>query len=122
MPIDKEIIRSEEIEKESEVEIKPMINYVDVKKMITMWLRPQDADDANDGTFIVLNNTPGIQFADAATRVAYFSFTWPYNLILLKAEFVWSTPATSGNGRFQIDIGTGRDSEANNARTTGGTA
>ena len=37
-------------------------------------------------------------------------------------QFIWSTPATSGNLRWQIDIGEGGDSDANNARATGGTA
>jgi len=86
------------------------------------FLKPQDTDDANDGTFIALNNTPAIQFADAATKVAYFSLLPSRDWNIVNMKFIWSTPATSGNLRWQIDIGEGGDSDANNARTTGGTA
>src|SRR3990167_9864457 len=91
-------------------------------KRLIEFLHPQDTDDANDGAFIALNNTPAIQFADAATKVAYFSFVTSKESYIARMEFVWSTPATSGNLRWQVDIGEGGDSDTNNVRTTGGTA
>ena len=93
-----------------------------LKRQFIEFLRPRDTDDANDGTFIALNNTPGIQFADAATKVAYFIFFPKSDLTIHSMQFIWSTSATSGNLRWQIDIGEGGDSEATNVRTTGGTA
>lgn len=98
------------------------IIFRDTYKNLSEFLRPQDTDDANDGTFIVINNTPAIQFADAATRVAYFSFIIPPDLSIISIVFIWSTPATSGNLRWQIDFGEGGDSDTTNVRTTGGTA
>jgi len=94
----------------------------DVRRYFQEFLRPRDTDDVNDGTFIALNNTPGIQFADGATKVAYFSLIPPQDLTIISLQFIWSTPATSGNLRWQIDLGEGGDSDANNVRTTGGTA
>jgi len=98
------------------------IFFRDTKKILYELLRVQDNDDANEGTFIALNNTPGIQFADAATKVAYFSIVISPEARIDSMKFIWSTPATSGNLRWQIDLGEGGDSDANNARTTGGTA
>lgn len=96
--------------------------FRDTYKNLSEFLRPQDTNDANDGTFIAINNTPAIQFADAATKVAYFSLMIPSDLSIISLLFLWSTPAISGNLRWQIDIGEGGDSDTTNARTTGGTA
>lgn len=96
--------------------------FEQLKRQFNELLRPQDTDDANDGTFIAINNTPAIQFADAATKVAYFSFIPQPDLTIQSMQFIWSTPATSGNLRWQVDIGEGGQSDATNARTTGGTA
>ena len=95
--------------------------FSSLNRKIVEFLKPQDTDDANDGTFIALNNTPAIQFADAATRVAYFSLHFG-ELPISSMEFILSTPATSGNLRWQVDIGEGGDSDTTNVRTTGGTA
>mgnify|MGYP001575126644 CR=1 FL=1 len=102
--------------------ISKQILFSTINRRFFQLLRPQDTDDANDGTFIALNNTPAIQFADAATRVAYFSIIPPRDWNIINMKFIWSTPATSGNMRWTIDIGEGGDSDANNARITGGTA
>lgn len=96
--------------------------YRTLSRKFVEFLRPRDTDDANDGTFIAINNTPGIQFADAATKVTYFSFVPYQDLSILTMKFIWSTPATTGNLRWQIDFGEGGISDATNARTTGGTA
>ena len=99
---------------------KVLFNTMDRK--LVEFLHPQDTNDANDGTFIAINNTPAIQFADAATKVAYFSFIPPENLFISRMLFYWSTPATANNMRWQIDIGEGGSSQQTNARTTGGNA
>src|SRR3990167_448764 len=91
------------------------ILFRDTYKSLSDFLRPQDTDDANDGTFIAINNTPAIQFSDAATRVTYFSLMIPSDLSIISMFFIWSTPATSGNLRWQIDIGEGGNSDATNA-------
>lgn len=98
------------------------ILFRDMRKSLSNFLLPRDTDDANDGTFVALNNTPAIQFADAATRVAYFILVIPTDLRVGSMEFIWSTSATTGNLRWQVDIGEGGPSTLNNARTTGGTA
>lgn len=85
-------------------------------------LTPLETAAANEGTSTLLNNTPCIQLADAATREAYFAFVPHQELILSKMEFIWSTPAVAGNLYWQVDIGEGGDSDQNNARTTGGTS
>jgi hypothetical protein len=97
-------------------------SFIDVEKQLTDFLNPLDTDDANEGTFIVSNNTQAIQFADAATNVAYFKLKSSPDLIIISLRFIWSTPATSGNLYWQVDIGEGGNLEANNERTTGGTA
>jgi len=97
-------------------------NNAVTRRQFSELLKPQDSDDANDGTFIALNNTPGIQFADAATKVAYFAFIPPFDLTIQSLQFIWSTPATTGDLRWQIDLGEGGISEVTNARITGGTA
>lgn len=106
------------------VQISPDFGYElkIVRRQFTELLSPKDTDDANDGTFIAINNTPAIQFADAATKVAYFSFIPRIDLAISSIQFIWSTPATSGNLRWQIDFGEGGNSDATNVRTTGGTA
>ena len=86
------------------------------------FLRPLETAAANEGTATLLNNTACIQFADAATKEAYFNFIVPPNIQIKSMVFIWSTPATSGNLYWQVDIGEGGASEATNARTTGGTA
>lgn len=85
-------------------------------------LVPLETAAANEGTHTLLNNTACIQFADAATGEAYFSYPLRANSSIAALRFIWSTPATSGNLYWQIDLGAGGDSEATNARTTGGTA
>lgn len=85
-------------------------------------LLPLETAATNEGTATLLNNTACIQFADNATREAYFVFVPHENIIISSMKFIWSTPATTGNLRWQIDFGEGGDSDANNARTTGGTA
>lgn len=98
------------------------ILFRNIRKRLSEFLLPRDTDDANDGTFIAINNTPAIQFADAATKVTYFMLVIPPDLKIASLKFVWSTPATSGNLRWQVDIGEGGVSDTTNARTTGGTA
>lgn len=89
---------------------------------LTELLKPLETAATDEGTHTLLNTTPCIQFADAATKEAYFILPVPSGMIVTSLQFVWSTPATSGNLRWQIDIGAGSDSQATNARTTGGTA
>jgi|TARA_Y100000034_G_scaffold23679_2_gene27435 hypothetical protein len=97
------------------------INFRETAKSLSEFLRVQDTNDANEGTFIVLNNTPAMQFADAATGSAFFSLMVPSDLTIASIQFIWSTPATSGNIAWQVDIGEGGNSDATNAHTTGGT-
>lgn len=91
-------------------------------KNITQLLIPLETAAANEGTSTLLNNTPCIQFADAATKEAYFILPIIEKISIISMQFIWSTPATSGNLYWQIDFGAGGNSEATNARTTGGTA
>ena len=97
------------------------ILFRDTHKNLVEFLRPRDTDDANDGTFVATGNTPAIQFADAATKVAYFSMIIPPDLTLSSIVFIWSTPAASGNLRWQMGIDEGMDGDTPSARTTGGT-
>jgi hypothetical protein len=92
-------------------------NFVDL-------LRPLETAAANEGTHTLLNNTPCIQFADAATGEGYFSFVPHQNLLLSSMKFIWSTPTADAtkNLRWQVDIGEGGVSDVTNVRTTGGTA
>ncbi len=92
-----------------------------VNRTLLTLLVPLETAAANEGTSTLLNNTPCIQFADAATNEAYFAFVPHQDLILAKMEFIWSASA-AGNLRWQVDIGEGGASEQNNVRTTGGTA
>ena len=94
------------------------ILFRDIYKNLNLFLYPA----YSDGTNTASNNTPVTQLADAATKLAYFSCIIPSDLRLLSMKFIWSTPAASGNLRWQVDIGEGGESDANNARTTGGTA
>ena len=91
-------------------------------KNITTLLLPLETAATNEGTATLLNNTACIQFADAATKEAYFVLPVIERISITSFQFIWSTPATTGNLRWTLDIGAGGDSEATNARTTGGTA
>lgn len=104
-----------------ELETKRNLEVALDRTVVTL-LTPLETAAANEGTHTLLNNTPCIQFADAATREAYFALPIKPNTAVSSIRFIWSTPATSGNLYWQIDFGAGADSEATNARTAGGTA
>ena len=89
---------------------------------IVTLLTPLETAAANEGTATLLNNTACIQFANNVDREAYFIFPAIGRISIVSFQFIWSTPATTGNLRWTIDIGAGGNSEATNARTTGGTA
>lgn len=93
----------------------PTLILRDVKKDLSELLRPNQLN-------VVSNNTPAFLCADGSTTAAYFSLVVPNDYLISSIKFLWSTPATSGNLYWQIDIGEGGNSDATNARTTGGTA
>ena len=73
-------------------------------KNITTLLLPLETAATNEGTATLLNNTACIQFADAATKEAYFVFPVIERISIVSFQFIWSTPATTGNLRWTLDI------------------
>ena len=91
-------------------------------RRLTQLIYPLDDDGATDGVFSSSNNSPVVSLSDASTRTMFMHVVPFIGFEISRMYFIWSTSATSGNLRWQIDIGEGGEGDANNARTTGGSA
>ena len=91
-------------------------------RRLTQLIYPLDDDGANDGVFSSSNFSPAITVINNAT-VTMFMHVVPFiGFEISRMYFIWAANVTGGNLRWQIDIGEGGEGDADNARTTGGSA
>ena len=98
-----------------------IIDFRRLKKTIIERLYPILTNTTNEGTFDLVDHNPVMEFANAATKEAVFQFIYPRDLKILTMEFIWRTPAASGNLYWKASFGAMQKGEESSSRTTGGT-
>ena len=98
-----------------------IIDFRRLKKTIIERLYPTLTNTANEGTFALVDQNPVMEFADAGTKEAVFQFIYSRDLRILTMEFMWRTPAASGNLYWKASFGAMQKGEQSSVRTTGGT-
>ena len=97
------------------------IDFRRLKKTIIERLYPVVTNTGNEGTFALVDQNPVMEFADAGTKEAVFQFIYPRDFKILTMEFMWRSPAASGNLYWKASFGAMQKGDESSVRTTGGT-